>query len=145
MGDVSYLSFWTSQNYSAHLFPLPCIAVTITFIEEGPDSTCLSLCPCAALDVFWSSIYNSLFLFFPSCVVLWEAVVSFSLKLLCDDGTSNWDSFTSGIFASQCKCWLISSWSFLLTSFLPLEYLLYKRVTNSFCHLSSILWSHFLA
>lgn len=75
-------------------FPFTLHCSNHRFYWRGPDSTCLSLCPCAALDVFWSSIYNSLFLFFPSCVVLWEAVVSFSLKLLCDDRTSNWDSFS---------------------------------------------------
>lgn len=48
----------------AHPFPLPCVAVTIPFIEEGQTQLACLFAPITALDVFWSLIYDRLFLVF---------------------------------------------------------------------------------
>jgi len=48
----------------AHLFPLPCIAVTIPFSEEGWTLLACLFASIRALDIFWSLVYDRLFLVF---------------------------------------------------------------------------------
>lgn len=48
----------------AHPFPFPCVAVTILFIEEGQTLLACLLAPITSLDIFWSLIYDRLFLIF---------------------------------------------------------------------------------
>lgn len=149
MGNASYFSLELhSAPLPVHPFPLPCTAVSIPFTEERQTLLTCLFAPVTALDVFWSLIYSTHFLVFHPGFFGRQS--SFSTYLLRDDGITSFNpsSLPQHGFDSQCKCWMIKltvSYFWHRSCHWSIWSLLYKRVTNSFCHLSSIFWAHFLA